>query len=160
MTTDDVAKRVVVVDIAYPASLPEFDAMGGWTLMLLSVLTHDAAELPLKRVYVRQGDQTSELGVVMSRSSVLSASEADLAKAIGANRYDALYYLPVAITRHQADIVVDFAAARSDLRVWSFPSASSAGSLPDGVDLALPPRTPQPDAVLSMAKREFPLFWQ
>lgn len=160
MTTDDVAKRVVVVDVAYPASKPEFEAMGGWTLVLLSVLTHDAAELPLKRVSLRRGDQSVELESARTHSSVLPPSEGELVKAIGSNRYDGLYLLPVASTLEPNDLVVDFATARSDLRVWTFPSSTSGRVLPEGVDRAMPPRAPEPGAVDAMAQREFPVMWE
>ena len=160
MTTDPVGRRIVIVDVVYPASPPEFEEMGGCTLMLLSALVWDKEELPFARAFVRFGDETIDLQTAKTRSSELPPSESATAEAIGRYRFDALYYIPVAYTQRTAEVVVDFAKTRKGLVVWKFPAEGSNDKLPAGIDLEAEPRSPSPAAMDAMAKREFPLFWE
>lgn len=150
--------RLVVVDIAYPSSKTEFEAMGGFTLMLLSAVAHDPNELPFKRAFLRSGQNTQDLRAVKTRQTVLPASETQVGKVFGQHRFDALYLLPIRATRLRGDVVVDFATKRSNFRVWSFPAPNASRALPPNIDLEAEPRTPDPNAVRMMAQREFPVF--
>jgi hypothetical protein len=160
MPADTTAQRQVIVDLAYPASAEEFNAMGGWTLLLLSATSHDSAELPLKRAYVRVGEKLVDLQQVSgSKCSTLPPEEDALIRAFGPHRCDALYYLPVVFTLMPIELLVDFATVRSEFIVTRFPMSSSHGSLPSGIDLEAPIGVPSPDAAEAFAKREFPLVW-
>jgi hypothetical protein len=155
---DALPGRLVVVDIAYPSSQTEAEAMGGFTLMLLSATAHDYNEFPFKRVYVRTASQTHDLQAVKTRRTVLPANETEVAKVFGEHRFDALYLLPVKFAQRQGDVIVDFATRRSNFRVWSFPAPNASRALPPGLDLEAQPQSPNEGVVTSMAQREFPVF--
>lgn len=48
-----ISARFIHHDIAYPNGRDEFDRMGGYALLLITAISQDSLELPLKRVYVQ-----------------------------------------------------------------------------------------------------------
>ncbi len=157
--TDDMhVECTVLTDLAFPHSKEEFDELGGWTFVLLSGFSHRAEELPFKRVYMRFRDQSVDLQPLLERASEVSAEDADVVETFGSHRFDGLYYIPVAMTQAPVEIVVDFAAARSDFVAQTFPMPNSELGLPEGVNLDQEPSTPQPKAIVAFVKREYPFM--
>ena len=65
------AARGSSVDFCWPSSIEEYQAIGKYVLVLVSVVTQDAAELPLRRVYVTvNGEQTELLKLSSQRRDV------------------------------------------------------------------------------------------
>ena len=67
------AARGSSVDFCWPSSVEEYRAIGKYVLVLVSVVTQDAAELPLRRVYVTVNGEQTEL-------TRLSSQRRDVAK--------------------------------------------------------------------------------
>jgi hypothetical protein len=151
---------MVIYDIAYPASKDEFDALGGWTFVLFSALTHDPNELPLKRVYIRSKTGTADLQVAAAHTSVLSDKDADVASRLGRYRYDALCYMPVEFSLLHMEVLVDFASARTNFQIGAFPAPGADESIPQGVEFGGGPGTPNEEAAERLAHREFPFMFQ
>src|SRR5262245_38967776 len=104
-----------------PESAAEFTALARYSLLVLSVVTQDASELPLKRVYIRTADKEIPLTKISSwRVSV----DQDLltARIYGQYREDGFYLFPTAAFLRTAQLQVDFAAKRSALPVLELPS--------------------------------------
>ena len=55
------AARGSSIDFCWPSSATEYQAIGKYVLVLVSVVTQDAAELPLRRVYVTIDGAQTEL---------------------------------------------------------------------------------------------------
>jgi hypothetical protein len=148
--------RVVLVDVAFPKDSVESAALSGYALLLVTALSHKAGELPLRRVYVRSGDQETELANVAALRADETAGDSLAAQAFGRYRADALYLLPIALHAQRGAILVDFAAGRSAFVVSEF------DGLPDAVTW-LPtaaPTAPRPGeaVLLAVIQREYPGF--
>lgn len=105
------ADRYAQFDISYPRDRAEYQAMGKYAIVLLAALTHDPAELPLSRVYVRDDGHETELKRIVAVRRQVPDRSATLAM-YGMHREDAFYMLPVSLVHPGAEIVCDFAAHR------------------------------------------------
>src|SRR3954447_11057313 len=65
------AARGSSIDFCWPSSVEEYQAIGKYVLVLVSVVTQDAVELPLRRVYVTVNGEQTEL-VKLSSSAATS----------------------------------------------------------------------------------------
>ncbi len=54
-------KRLAFFDIAFPSSPQEFVALDGNGVILVTAISHDSTELPLKKVHVKAEDENIEL---------------------------------------------------------------------------------------------------
>lgn len=148
--------RIGLFDIAYPADEEEYKALNGYAVMLLTVLSQRADELPPKRAFVRIGNEILELVLI---SSVFSKTELTelTTKVFGENRWDGLFLFPVYLERDAQELLMDYAKNRDgfvltkfkpqkleSLNKYSFTKPSSA--------------KPNLDALLKIISREFPGF--
>jgi hypothetical protein len=76
------AARGSSIDFCWPASAEEYQAIGKYVLVLVSVVTQDAAELPLRRVYVTVNGEQTEL-------AKLSSQRRDVKKGSTTHRFSA-----------------------------------------------------------------------
>jgi hypothetical protein len=113
----------------------EFDALGRYSLLLLTALAHRAEDLPLRRVYVRLPDR--EIPLVKVGSWRQTNDPAGVAyRVFGPYREDGLYLFPTSALLRTAQLQADFAANSPAFRVLEFPSWSASGSS------CLSPRSP------------------
>jgi hypothetical protein len=115
------ASRFANIDIAWGLDANEQRAMGGRVVVLISAVSQDASELPLKRVYIRSaaGVET-ELQRLGGEARDVPADLATRA-AFGAHREDSFYVGPAAALIEPGDILLDFAVNRSGFRVLGLP---------------------------------------
>ncbi len=145
--------RIALYDIAYPANATEFAELDGYAIMLVSVISQDAGELPPKRVYVKGGLAAVVLTLV---SSVLSPSVEDpiVGKVFGQNRWDGLYLLPISLVSEAQELLLDFAKNREGFVVAKFSNMNRE-------PLSTLPRTPptgarpSEDALVRIVGREY-----
>ena len=141
-------QRIALADIAYPANADENQKLGGFTLLIVTAVTHEAAELP-PRVRFRHSGGELMLPVLMSRLGTLDAP--DFRGVFGAHRFDGLYAIPIQATQTDGAVLVNFEAVAREFRPLEFPS-----DLPAGIE-PISPTEPDMATLRSFAEREFPI---
>ncbi|MDO8477755.1 MAG: hypothetical protein Q7W02_16465 [Candidatus Rokubacteria bacterium] len=147
--------RIGFFDIAYPSSAEEYGALGGFGVMLITVLSQDEGELPVKRVYFRLSGKSIELPLISSRKSELSPEHVDVSRVLGKYRADALYAFPMNLRVSNGDLVIDFSRGRQGFVLAHFPVLLEGKDLPVS---APSQKQPSKGALLTIIKREFPMF--
>jgi hypothetical protein len=150
--------RVVFYDIAYPRDAREYKSLDGHGVVLLTALSQERGELPLRRVYVPVGGREVELRLLKLVLSEQAPGDAS-ATTFGPYRADALYLLPLYLRARPGDLLADFTAGRTALKVADF-----ALPLPDDVKALgdKPPagHGPSADALQQFIRREYPSFFK
>jgi hypothetical protein len=147
--------RIALGDVAYPRSQQELEALGGFALLLVTVVCHDGAELPVDRVEARVGEQATNLPLVNSRAIRVNVGR--VAQVFGEHRFDGVYLVPVSTTRVNARVVVHLRGGSRSLEPLRFPPAPDRDNIPQGLRFDLDLRKPQMDALLRLFSDEFPL---
>lgn len=150
--------RVVLYDIGYPHNDREYAALDGHAIVLITALTQEREELPLKKVYVQMDGKEIELKSIKQVLSEQPAASSVSAKTFGAFRMDALYLLPVYLRMKPADLIIDFAKNKTSFKAATFGTPVS----PDvsALTIKAPTGIAPSDKVLDdFIKREFPSFF-
>lgn len=150
--------RVVLYDIGYPHDDQEYSSLDGNAVMLITALSKEREELPLKRVYVLIDGKETELKLIKSVLSEQAANSSLSAKTFGAFRVDALYLLPVVLRMKSADLVADFGRNKTGVKVATFgtPVSAEVGRL----SIKAPTGAGPSDKTLEeFIKREYPSFF-
>jgi hypothetical protein len=106
--------------ILTPHDRAEFDALGRYGILLLTIVTRSAQELPLKRIYLRMPDREIPILKVASwRRDVLPTLVTY--KMYGPYREDAFYLFPLGAYFRVAQVQVDFAINRLGWPVMELP---------------------------------------
>jgi hypothetical protein len=150
--------RIAIGDIAYPRTQAENVELGGWGLVLVTALTRDPSELPIKRVVVRSSAGEMELQAATTRLQLNAELPPDVKSAFGAHRFDGLYYIPVAATRVECKVVIDFAANRTNFQTLQFPPPPDQDALPRDVEVIVEVGAPNPEAAQRLFREEFPFL--
>jgi hypothetical protein len=148
--------RIALADLAYPASQDELRRLGGFAVLLVTVLCHDAQELPVDRVEVRIGPRVAPLTPVTSRRSELARG--GLSDVFGRFRYDGVFLLPVFSTRATATVTVYLGGGAFPLKVLQFPEPPGDDSFPAGLDFDWDPYAPEVEALRALLDRELPVI--
>jgi len=114
--------RAAFADVAYPASEGEYADLAGHAVLLVTALAWEKDELPLKRVYVRQGGSLVALERVAAFRSKQPAERASTG-IFGPYRVDALYLLPAKWTMAKSQLMADFARNRQGFGLLTFDGA-------------------------------------
>jgi hypothetical protein len=147
--------RIALADVAYPRSQQELQALGGFALMLVTVVCHDSDELPVERVEARVGEQVVNLPLVNSRT--IRVNSGRVARVFGGHRFDGVYLVPVFTTRLNARVVVHLRGGSASLEPLRFPPPPDQDNLPEGLRFDWDPRKPQIDALVRLLGDEFPV---
>jgi hypothetical protein len=147
--------RIALGDVAYPRSQQELEALGGFGLLLVTVVSHNGRELPVERVEARLGDQVGELPLVNSR--VIRMNEGRMSRVFGGYRFDGVYLLPVSTTRANSSVVVYLRGGSATLEPLRFPPPPDQDNFPRGLNFDWALRKPDVDALLRLINDEFPL---
>jgi hypothetical protein len=145
------AARLAQYDLAWPATPDEYGDVGKTALLLVSAVSGDLNELPIRRVYLRIDGVDVPLQRISSlRSEVGSAR---IRAAVGAYREDAFFLVPARAIRRPGNLLVDFAANRSEFNLAALPldTPSFVAKDPD-----TGPSQPKGGAIATFFKREFP----
>lgn len=152
------ADRAARIDFAWPQDEDEYKTLNKHVIVLVSAVSRDAKELPLKRVYIR--DKWNH-ETVLER---LSSERRDVAansltySAIGAHREDSFYLAPAGLMKGEGKVAADFTAGRSGFQLYELP-----GTPPDFIEAdrrAMPAKgkKPDPKALKAMIEREYTGF--
>lgn len=146
------AARTIQINTATANSAAENQAIGGNVMVLLAVVTHRSEELPLKRAFFRLTSGEEVPLTFLDRSRQPVDPESPAYALYGPYREDSFYLMPLHLLAAEGSIFADFAANRTDFRIYQFPIEPpdfwSAGQ-PSG-------QTPDRAALASMFVREFP----
>lgn len=151
--------RAAFHDIAYPADEKEYAALDGFGVMLVSVFSQNAEEIPPKRIFARVGNSEITLHLFTSAFVKDSGGSALVRKVLGPNRWDGLYYYPVYLTRQAEEIVLDFAKNRTGFVMAQFADADRAALDHLKTPIQRPKRDQPPiEALTKLVAREYPGF--
>jgi hypothetical protein len=151
------ADRAAFVDFTWPADAAEYRSLAKHVLVLVTAVSRDDKELPVKRVYIEAGGKEIELRRLGGDRADLAA-DSPAAKVLGAHREDSFWLAPAGAMARKGHLRLDFAINREGFGVYELP-----GDPPDFVardPRPLPARSSKPDlkAVRAMLEREYPGF--
>lgn len=151
--------RIVLYDIGYPRDAGEYASLEGYAVILITALSQERGELPLRRVYLSADGKEVELKLLKLVLSEQPANGDVTSKTFGPYRADALYLLPLQLRARPGDLLADFTSNRTGMKVADF-----AAPLPDdvqGFDLKPPAGAAPPPGVLEQfIRREYPSFFK
>jgi hypothetical protein len=151
------AARGSSVDFAWPSSAEEYQAIGKYVLVLVSVVTQDAAELPLRRVYVTvNGEQTELVKLSSQRSDVKKGSTTH--SILGPFREDGFYVAPAGPMMSDGYLQADFAIRRSNFNLYKLPGTPPDFVKADGNPMPAKDAAPNMPALKALLKREYQGF--
>ena len=104
-----------------PDDRAEFEALGRYSLLILTIVTQSADELPLKRVYLRMPDREVPVLKIASWRRSVDQTLATY-KMYGPYREDGFYLLPPSAYLRVAQLQADLAANRLSLAVLELPT--------------------------------------
>jgi hypothetical protein len=152
------ADRAAQFDFAWPQDEDEYKALAKHVIVLVSVVSKNEKELPLKRVYIRDKwrHETSLEQIVSERRAV--AKDSITYSVFGSYREDSFYLAPAGLMKGEGDVLADFAANRTGFRLYVLP-----GTPPDFVEAdrhATPAKNAKPDlkALKAILEREYSGF--
>jgi hypothetical protein len=148
--------RSAFFDIAHPATGAELAEMGGYSVALVTALSHDDTELPPARVYVELDGQQIPLTLIAAPPTRSLMSER-VRTTLGPYRWQGLFLFPVAALQDGASLKMDFAANRNGFSLGSFSGAQQDELGYGGRLTTWPAMRMPPEAVLvGLIRREFP----
>ncbi len=118
--------RIAFYDIGFPKDKAELTELNGYGLLLISAMSQNEVELPIKRVYVSVNGQEIELKSLKQILTKEGNLNSQVTKTFGLYRTDTLYLFPVYLRMQQAEILIDFAQNRNGMKIASFD-----GEIPD-----------------------------
>jgi len=146
--------RVALYDVAFPKDKEEYKALNKHAVLLVTVVTQDPAELPIKRVYVRASEEDRELAMFLSPASATPAGL--VREVLGPYRQDAYYLLPIASYFEPGQLLLDFAENRVEFLVTEYPRDLPVDLVPKEDSLQPEPDiTVPPEKILEVIGREF-----
>ena len=151
------AARGSSIDFCWPSNVEEYQAIGKYVLVLVSVVTQDAAELPLRRVYVTvNGEQTELVKLSSQRGDVRKGSTTF--SILGPFREDGFYVASAGLMMGDGYLQADFAIRRYNFNLYKLP-----GTAPDFIKAdkdPMPARaaTPNMPALKALLTREYQGF--
>jgi hypothetical protein len=143
------ASRIVAFDMAFPKSDAEYAAVGGHALLVLTAVSREPDELPLKTVYARTTNGDVPLQRVASWQDRVPDTTTVFA-AYGSYRQYSVYLWPLAILPNDAILMCDFAANRNGFTVSHHPTGDSVPVF------SATPGTRSRDALRAFIAREYP----
>lgn len=149
-----VAARGGFHDIAFPKDGKEFHRLNGYGLLVVTAVSQDSSELPLRRVYV-QGEQGPEvLQRLFSISSAVEPPDGAVAQVFGPFRADAMYLFPVHWKFKDSKLLTDFAQNRRGFQLATFPERipPALKALPKEKPTSIPPL----EEIRQFVLREYP----
>jgi hypothetical protein len=151
------AARGSTVDFAWASSPEEYRALAKHVLVLVSVVTQDAAELPLRRVYVVDASgKPIELIKLSSQLSGVRKGSVTFS-VLGPYREDGFYLAPASPMMADGFLQADFAVRRNGFNLYKLPGTPPDFIKADGNPMP-PDHKPETPAVKAMLQREYKGF--
>src|SRR6478735_1450391 len=151
------AARGSSIDFCWPSSAEEYQAIGKYVLVLVSVVTQDAAELPLLRVYVTVNGEQTELAKLSSqRRDVKKGSTTH--PILGPFREDGFYVAPAGLMMRDGYLQADFAIRRNNFNLYKLPGTPPDFVKADENPMPAADATPNMPALKALLTREYKGF--
>ncbi|MFH1345233.1 MAG: hypothetical protein ABIL01_29115 [Pseudomonadota bacterium] len=151
------AARGASVDFSWPADAEEYRKLAKHVLVLVSVVTQDAAELPLRRVYVdSNGKQTQLTRLSSQRSGV--AKDTKTFSVLGPYREDGFYLAPAGVMMADGHLQADFAVRRIGFNLYRLPGTPPDFIKADSDPMPAKDARPETPALKAMLQREYKGF--
>ena len=151
------AARGASVDFTWPADAEEYRKLAKHVLVLVSVVTQDAAELPLRRVYVdTNGKQTQLKKLSSQRSSVADGSVTF--SVLGPYREDGFYLAPAGAMMAEGHLQADFAVRRIGFNLYRLPGTPPDFIRDDSDPMPATDAKAEIPALKAMLQREYKGF--
>jgi hypothetical protein len=148
------AARGSSIDFCWPSSVEEYREIGKYVLVLVSVVTQDAAELPLRRVYVTvNGEQTGLTRLSSQRRDVNKASTTF--SILGPFREDAFYVAPAGLMMSDGYLQADFAIRRENFNLYKLPGTAPDFIKGDKDPMPAKDATPNMPVLKTLLTREY-----
>ncbi len=149
-----VAARAGFHDIAFPRDSKEFHRLNGYGLLVVTAISQDSSELPLRRVYVQGEHGQQALQRLFSTSSAVEPPDGAVAQVFGPFRSDAMYLFPVHYKFKDSKLLTDFEQNRKGFQLATFPERipSALKALPKEKPTSSPPL----EEIRQFAHREYP----
>jgi len=112
--------RIAFFDIGYPKNKVEYGELNGYGILLVSSMSQDASELPLKRVFFSSNGQDHELVFLKEFKTMLASNDSQTAKTFGLHRVDSLYLFPVYFRFQKGELKIDFSKNRDGMKLAEF----------------------------------------
>jgi hypothetical protein len=151
------AARGASVDFTWPADADEYRKLAKHVLVLVSVVTQDAAELPLRRVYANVGGQQTQLTRLSSQLSGV-ARESVTYSVLGPYREDGFYLAPAGAMMADGHLEADFAARRIGFNLYRLPGTPPDFIKADSDPMPAKDAKPETPALKAMLQREYKEF--
>jgi len=119
--------RMALFDIGYPHNEEEYNQLDGHAILMITALTQNENELPIKRVYVLAEGKETDLVSLKTVLSKIGNTKIQVATVFGAYSADALYLLPVYFRMRQSEVFAEFSIYLKPLRVARFDGQVGAG---------------------------------
>lgn len=148
------AARGSSIDFCWPSSPQEYLALARHTLLLVSVVTQDAAELPLRRVYVTIGGKETELIRLGSQRSAVAKGSVTFS-ILGPHREDGFYLAPAGLMMSEGYLQADFAVRRTGFNLYKLPGTPPDFVKADSNPMPAPDAKPDTPAVRALLQREY-----
>jgi hypothetical protein len=146
--------RIAFFDITYPRSLQEYKELGGYGLLLVTALSQEKDELPVKRTYFTGEKEQYDFPLILSLVTQIPKDKDKVMKTFGMYRSDTLYLFPMHHRAIEGQLSIDFSKNRTGFVLQDFPVAE------DEFPMTPPTMEYPPDEVLlGLIKRELPMFF-
>jgi hypothetical protein len=130
--------------VAWPDDRDTYTRMAHYTVLLLTMISQDSRELPVKRVYLRAGSAELPVRKIWSVRSVVPVGTF-AAKMFGRHREDAFYLVPGSRLMADGALLADLTARRHGMTLMQLPSDQGRKYL-EVYPSADPARRAKPDA--------------
>jgi hypothetical protein len=149
--------RGSAIDFAWASSPEEHRALAKHVVVLVSVVTKDAAELPLRRVYISANGQETELVRLSSQLSGVREGSTTFS-VLGPYREDGFYLAPAGRMMADGYLQADFAMRRNGFNLYKLPGASPDFIKADSDRMPAMDAKPDPSALKALLHREYKGF--
>jgi hypothetical protein len=151
------AARGSSVDFTWPADAEEYRTLAKHVLVLVSVVTQDSAELPLRRVYVNINGQETELIKLSSQLSGVRQGSVTFS-VLGPYREDGFYLAPAGPMMADGYLQADFAVRRNGFNLYRLPGTPPDFIKADSNPMPAKDAKPEPPALKALLQREYKGF--
>jgi hypothetical protein len=151
------AARGSSVDITWPADAEEYRKLAKHVVVLVSVVTQDAAELPLRRVYANINGHDTELTRLSSQLSGVRKDSVTFS-VLGPYREDGFYLAPAGPMMADGRLQADFAVRRIGFNLYRLPGTPPDFIKADGDPMPAKDAMPDLPALKAMLQREYKGF--
>jgi hypothetical protein len=148
------AARGSSIDFCWASTPDEYRSLAKHVLVLVSVVTQDAAELPLRRVYVTVDGKETEL-------TRLSSELRDVRKGsktfsvLGPYREDGFYLAPAGLMMAEGYLQADFAVRRNGFNLYRLPGTPPDFIKSDSNPMPAPDAKPDTPVLKALLQREY-----